>query len=630
MRHLTGNCAAFPQKKSLQLPVSVLYFGSNVHTDARRMCIYMGGTSYLMKKAAVNLIRGATLTTLTLLLGACTATESPPAAPGESALIPEPVPAPAPVPEKYGNFTRDQLTDIILNELGGQRGELQQSARNYLALARETGDTGIIARAAEFATAAGHGEATIELANLWLERQPDQLDPHLMLGYQYLEQGELIRGTEHLASVLALGGRADFTSATARSHTLSRQQHDILRRILENLLEQHPAEASLHYAVAQIQDQSGDSGLASATLDSAIERFGDTPRARILQAQILQNLGDHHEARNVLANGVDRFPAHRLLRYNYAQTLVQTNDLQQARTQFNELMRRAPDDLETLYSLALLNLELNLLDDAREQLQLLLDRRHRSNEARFYQGYRAELARTPVEEALYWYQQVQIGSGAFLAAQRQIMRIYAEHARFEEASAHTRDYTEQDANLEPAFATLEAEAMANAGHLERASHILNRTLEQHPDDVDLLFARTLLSDQLDDIAQVESDLRHILDLEPDSARALNHLGYTLTLHTNRYEEALDLIERAIAIEPDDPAIIDSLGWVQYKLGMHDEALVNLSRAYEAFPDDEVAAHLGEVLWVTGDHEQAVEVWQDALEQRPESQHIREAMERLIP
>lgn len=613
--------------KSPLLAVSVLYFGPQVHTGARPIHGKTGGTSHLMNRTAVNLICGATLT---LVLGACATTEGPATPPTDPVLTPAPEPVTEPVPVQYGNFTRDQLTDIILNELGGQRGELQHAARNYLALARETGDTGIIARAAEFAAAAGHGEATIELASLWLERQPDQIDPHLMLGYQYIEQGELLRGSDHLASALMFGGRADFTSVSARSHTLSRQQHTILRQTLEELLDRHPEEASLHYAVAQIQDQAGDSDSASATLDAAVSLFGDTPRARILRAQIFQNLGDHAEASRVLAGGVDRFPEHRLLRYNYAQTLVQTNELATARTQFNELMRRAPDDLETLYSLALLNLELNHLDEAQVQLQTLLDMRHRRDEARFYQGYRAELANAPVDEALYWYRQVQIGSAAFLAAQRQIMRIYAEHARFDDASDHSRDYIEQNADLAPAFATLEAEAMANAGHLERASRVLNQALHQHPDDVDLLFARTLLSDRLDDFAQVESDLRHILKLEPDSARALNHLGYSLTLHTDRYEEALDLIERAIAIAPDDPAIIDSLGWVQYKLGMHEEALDNLSRAYEAFPDDEVAAHLGEVLWVIGDREQAVEVWRGALEQRPDSEHIREAMERLIP
>ena len=117
-------------------------------------------------------------------------------------------------------------------------------------------------------------------------------------------------------------------------------------------------------------------------------------------------------------------------------------------------------------------------------------------------------------------------------------------------------------------------------------------------------------------------------MQPEDSRALNHLGYMLADQTVRFEEALGLIERAISISPDDPAIIDSLAWTQYKLGLYDEALVNLRRAYNLFPDHEVASHLGEVLWMLERYEDANEVWKNALETTPESEIIKEAVERL--
>ncbi len=117
-------------------------------------------------------------------------------------------------------------------------------------------------------------------------------------------------------------------------------------------------------------------------------------------------------------------------------------------------------------------------------------------------------------------------------------------------------------------------------------------------------------------------------MQPEDARALNHLGYMLADQTNRFEEALDLIERAISIVPDDPAIIDSLAWAQYKLGRYEEALINLRRAFAVFPDHEVASHLGEVLWKLGEHKEATQVWEDALEERPDSQLIKEVIERF--
>jgi Flp pilus assembly protein TadD len=139
-----------------------------------------------------------------------------------------------------------------------------------------------------------------------------------------------------------------------------------------------------------------------------------------------------------------------------------------------------------------------------------------------------------------------------------------------------------------------------------------------------------MHDGLNDMASSEKDLRRIITLLPDDSRALNHLGYMLADRTTRFEEALELIERAITISPDDPAIIDSLAWAQYKLGRYEEAVDNLRRAFAAFPDHEVASHLGEVLWVSGQENEALRVWKDALEETPDSNLIKEAMQRLNP
>ena len=144
----------------------------------------------------------------------------------------------------------------------------------------------------------------------------------------------------------------------------------------------------------------------------------------------------------------------------------------------------------------------------------------------------------------------------------------------------------------------------------------------------MLFARVLWFDSQGDRKGSEKDLRQIIRMQPEDARALNHLGYMLADQTSRFEEALDLIERAVAIAPDDPAIIDSLAWAQYKLGRYEDALVNLRRAFAVFPDHEVASHLGEVLWKLGERKEATQVWEDALEERPDSQLIKTVIERF--
>lgn len=577
------------------------------------------------------------------LLAACSAlqpahdvevSDSPASVSDTATTTAEQSPAEQPVPQppaeiEYGNFTRDQLETALLSEFGGMRGHLPQAAEDYYELALATGDTGIIRRAVEFASATGNNDALLQLAELWLQQEPDALDPHLIIGYDFLDQALYVRAMPHLDQVLTLGGNVDFTAMSARTFSLDNRQREIIASELESMLTRHPDEATLYYALAQIYDQSGDTAGARTMLDAATERFGDNPRTALIEAQLLQNAGQADAAEALLGSAVEQYPRHRLLRYSYAQTLVQNEKLPEAAVQFTELLRLAPGDMETLYSLALINLELENFDAALEQLRALLDAGHRTNEANFYLGVILE-SREQLPEALYHYQQLGPRSNAFLSAQRQIMRLYVALEQFDEATRWRRQRTAETPDLGPILPALEAEALINAAYDERAATVLDEALTRYPDNIDLLFARTLLSEQQDNMVQAEQDLRHIIRLQPDNARALNHLGYALTVRTDRYEEALELIQRAIEITPDDPAIIDSLGWVQYKLGRLDDALGNLRAAYAAFPDAEVAAHLGEVLWTMGEQAEALDIWREALSRQPDSEHVQDAMERLVP
>lgn len=577
-----------------------------------------------------KLLHRLLLTGLPLLAACATVPPDIDSAPGaiEAAVSAPSTPAQPAEPIEYGSFTREQLELALLSELGGIRGYMPQAAEGYFRLAHDTRDPQIVRRALEFASALGEQQMAYELATLWIELDPEALDPNLMLGYQLLEQGLFVRAMVYLDKVLTLGGAVDFTALSARTFALENRQRDVIATQLLDLMERFPQESSIYYALAQIYDQNGDNQRASDMLVLARDRFGDNPRTALIEAQLLQNLGRAEDAEQVLGDAVLDYPRHRLLRYSYAQILVQNNKLDEAAAQFNELVRQEPQDYETLYSLALINLELDELTVAETQLRVLLQARHRINEARFYLGYILE-ARSELSEALGFYQQVSRQSNAYLSAQRQIMRLFVELERFDEARAWTAQMGNGDSRLGPVLPALEAEALLNGGHDERAAEVLTQAIDNYPDNIDLLFARTLLSERMNDMPRIEQDLRRIINLDPQDARALNHLGYALTVRTDRYQEALELIERAIALTPDDPAIIDSLGWVQYKLGDYQAALENLRRAYAGYPDPEVAAHLGEVLWVMGREQEALEIWRDALQQTPDSEHVLEAMERLV-
>jgi tetratricopeptide (TPR) repeat protein len=274
-------------------------------------------------------------------------------------------------------------------------------------------------------------------------------------------------------------------------------------------------------------------------------------------------------------------------------------------------------------------MEMENYDKAAETFLHLIEVDHRADDSQYYLGYLYEQLEQ-LDRAIEHYRQVSIGTNNFLAAQQQATRFAIEAGRLQDAHQWLGRLSQGQPRLEVLFTTIESGMLLQNDYIDEATELLNTALNKFPNDSDLLFSRVLLYDTVKDRAGSERDLRQIILMQPDDSRALNHLGYMLADQTTRFEEALELIQRAIAIAPDDPAIIDSLAWAQYKLGNYEQALINLRRAFAAFPDHEVASHLGEVLWQMGREEEASAIWQNALEARPDSELIRDVIERFQP
>lgn len=563
-----------------------------------------------------------------LAVSACQTTPPAPLAEPENvAVTAAALPTPTPAPIEYGSFTTEQLNRALVNELAGQRGYLPDATRDYYALALETRDLGVIRRASQFAAAAGDTETMIALGRLWLEIEPQSQEAHLVMAFQLLEAGMLEESIEHMGQILALGGELDFSVISARTQYLTPEQRNMLLAQFEKLHAQFPEHQTLHYAVMQLLEQSDRHADAMAELTLYKERHGNSARLTLMEAQLLLQLDQLDQTISLLEDGIETYPDNRLMRFNFGRILVQVGRLEEARVQFQLLAQMEPEDYETLYSLALLELELDSLDAARSYLIRIMNAGVRQNEGHYYLGYIDENQGRNAE-AIGHYLQVGTDFTNYLNAQRQAVRLLVLEERFDEAHALVLRVSQGRPELEIMLVAVEVDALMGSNQMTRADTLLTQTLEVYADNVDLLFARSLLSDRQGNLARAEEDLRRIIALEPDNATALNQLGYTLADRTDRYEEALALLERAIAIDPEDPAIIDSLAWAQYKLGRYEEALANLERAFAVFPDPEVAAHLGEVLWMMDRRSEANRVWNNALRENPESPILLNTIERL--
>ena len=528
---------------------------------------------------------------------------------------------------EYGSFTKAQLYQAIISELGAQRGVLEDAGDSYFNLALETKDLGIIRRAVQFASANNDLNALLQLGLLWSEIDPSDPQPELMLSFQFLETGNYEQALSHMARVIELGGEIDFSALSARTGQLDAPARARLIANLRQLAREFSDQQSIQLTLVQLLAQNGDYLESLTEFDQLLELIDLNPRLLLLQAQVLQSAGEADDALETLAEGVRKFDDNRNLRLTYARLLIQNERYEMAQAQFAAMMTQDPQDWETLFSMALLDVELEQFDQASEKFTQLAKVDERADEANYYLGYVNE-QRNNLPLAIAAYREVRIGTQNFLAAQQQAVRLAIQLGELDSTHAHLRQLSRGQPRLEILFQTIESGALIQAGHPDRAQDLLDRALNKYPNETGLLFARVLLFDSLGDKAGSEQDLKQIIRMKPEDSRALNHLGYMLADQTERYQEALELIERAIAISPDDPAIIDSLGWAQFKLGRYEEALTNLRRAYAVFPDAEVASHVGEVLWMMGREQEAIEIWRGALENQPDSDLIKEVVQRL--
>lgn len=537
-------------------------------------------------------------------------------------------PIPAPVDIEYGHFSEDVLARVIIAEMAGQRGYNQKALNDYLELARETNDLNIIKRASRIASFLRDVPASIETGNLWLAKEPNSQEALRTLAFQMVAMGRYREAMDHLRNLLAQGATIDFrliTNQTAIDNNAA-LMIDALIADFEELTALYPANQSLRLGLAHLYQQNTQIEQAYELVRVLAQEMNDNPEVVILEVDLLEQMGNTALAEKRLEQALRNNENHKELRFQYGRKLLDEQRYREAHDQFQIIVEQFPEDYDMLYSLALISMEINMLNEAKQYFQRLVENAQRLDDAHYYLGYINVQENNPTEAIGHF---INVNSGGnFLQAQRNLAELMIRSGRYPEVKARFQNIRFRNPDYNIPLLTLEANVLLDEGLYSEASTVLNNAVGAFPNNIQLLFLRSVYAQEVNDLLLMEVDLRKIIQLNPTSPVAYNSLGYTLADRTDRFDEAYQLILRAVELAPNDPAIIDSLGWVQYRLGLYEEARENLDRAYELFPDHEVAAHLGEVLWVMGDKSAARKVWRKALESQPDSEHIRSTMERL--
>jgi len=517
------------------------------------------------------------------------------------------------------------LASTIAGEFALQAGKLDDASRWYLEAARASqGDAGMAERAARIALLADDRERAAQALALWRQRAPGSAVLGAAEATLSLRRGDVAAARGQLEALLrngsddgwryalaALGGGSKDPAVTA----------DLLQQLVDSKAIPNVLQAWLAFGgLAQKLDQQA---LAERIVDEVVVRFPNEPRVALLRASQLRESGKVGEARNALAALDVASRQNQDMRLAVAAEYDALGDARMAA----DVLSRGPQDTQSYSLRASL---LAKADDtaALQQLyeQLQRDSSRPDPERRLLLGQTAEFLKR-MDEALAWYRGVPGGPQRWQARLR-AANVLHELKRDAEAFTDLRKL-QADASVDPDARRdaylLEADLRQDGGDPKGEMDAFARGLAAYPDDGALLYARSLSWERRDDIARAEADLRKVLVAEPDNVAALNALGYTLADRTTRYAEALQLIDRARVAEPDNPAIIDSYGWVLYRLGRTREALVELRRAFTLQKDPEIAAHLGEVLWVSGDKSEARKVLEEARKLDPDNRSLQRAL-----
>ena len=505
--------------------------------------------------------------------------------------------------------TEDALGPVLQGEFALQAGDDVLAAREYVEAVQRTDDPALAKRATEIALLGHQDQLASRALARWRRLDPASKDAAAAEALLALRAGDRATARRDL---LAMLGASDAGWKDAIRVLASATDSATSAAVAGDLLVQGrwPRDISAWLAFGAVSQRLGDAGLARRIVGEVIRRFPNDARAWLLESARLREQGDPAGARRAIERALASRSHDAGVRNAIASELALLNDPRAAAaalargTQDNAsyvgraaYLAQAGDNpgLASLYAEVK-----SLASNSDAQRRLLL-------------GQLAEYLRHD-NEALAWYRGIPRGPG-YGDARNRIAIVLAAQGDLDGALRILRDQQRDgmaDDQAQVDSFQFEADVLSRNGRKDEALAAYGRGLAMYDGDTSLLYGRALLLEGMDRVADAESDLRDIIAMEPDNAEALNALGYTLADRTSDYAEAQVLIEQALRLQPDSPAFLDSLGWVQHRLGRDTEALHNLRRAFALQKDAEIAAHLGEVLWISGDKDAARAVWKQGL------------------
>jgi tetratricopeptide (TPR) repeat protein len=530
--------------------------------------------------------------------------------------------------EEKTSIDPDVLFMLLTAELAGQRGQYGIALEGYLEAAKRVHDPRFAERAAMIAIYMKDSHKANEALALWLRQDPKSPAARKIAALSALRTGNKKAAVEHL-NVLLKVDPAGFENALLELASILQKDGNItaVNDALDTLSIQHPDQAVIYFMQALLAIQMKDKNLAETKIQQALKVQPDWDKALILQAQIAVFSGDLNKAKTLLKEASLKYPDNSKINKMYAQVLIKAEDYEEAIEVYQGIISADPKDMESQFALGLVYLQLDREEQAEDIFKKLLEQPEWRYQASFYLG-KIEEKRDHSKKALVWFDKVTDGPFVFDASISAIS-LLAKDKQFDEANSRLSLLQAKFPQQKLRLLLVQAELYSQQKQYDKAFKLLTDALVELPDQKELLYTRALMAERVNKPEIVEADLKKILAMDPDNVEALNALGYTLLNNPGRYAEAEKYLQRALRLEPDAAVIIDSYGWLQFKLGNKEKALEYLQKAYEKQQENEIAAHLAEVLWALDRKDEAKKIFNKAFKDAPDDEYLLDFQRRIL-
>ncbi len=518
----------------------------------------------------------------------------------------------------------DLVYEILLGELSGQFDDINQALEHYVRAAHLSNDPEVAERATRIAMVAKDWEAGLRAANRWSELTGDTLQLSQILGVLELRNGNIDRAVPHFEKIMLAAEDSPAKGYSIIGAVLTREpDSESAILLLEKLVNKYFENPYGHLTLAGLAFQARDYPRTINESELALQFKPDLIEARVMRAQALMELEETDRALQEMKLIIEKAPGNREMRMSYARMLLTAQRYEEAEAEFELLYAETPNDSDLIYTLGLLHLQQEQYDAAKINFSRLVQHNQRKDEGHYYLGRVAE-EQKDFQTAVSEFEKVEKRQ-YYLDAKARIASIYVELGGLEKAQRYLgelRSHLDSPEDIVEVY-LIEGQLLYDQKLYTVAMDLYSEGLRKFPGHSDLLYARALLAEEIDRIDLLESDLKAILSEDPDNASALNALGYTLADRNSRIDEALQYIKRALEIRPDDPAVIDSMGWVQFRLGNYEQAELYLRKAYRLLEDAEIGGHLVELFWARGNYQGAQQMMQEVLERFPDEEYLLE-------